>query len=1302
MRNDVSSNIIAVYERDGSLKWRRNLISTLSGTTTACRPPSAFDFDGDGAAELVYRDEQIVWILNGRDGSVLYNFGAGHRAGQSGYAVIADVDNDGQADIVIPAVPLGDGSQNRAGVVVFSDTKGNWRNARRIWNQWLYHVTNVDEDAGIPLVAANNWQTINNSRTQASIEGRDPLAAPDLTVSKVTINTQNCPASAGITARIGNGGSLHVASGQKVNFYSGDPASGGVIIGTRSTARALYPSEFEDVTLTTATPPSAQVFVTVNDPPSETLTQSSNLVSLPHTWAQASGYCIGCTVLTNIFAYRGIDGQNNTAWFENPFRPGDVIRIGPSFYDVHFQFPVNANSITIQNNTSGFTTRDTGFLTGTFSFSNGFTLPVTLNTLGEVTVSFPEQQNVSWIRLTAASFLPNGPSLSEFIVGGSYAEPQFKLIEGVGRGGNNKAAASFIGSPCDAGTNQPPIISSTPGVSATVGTVYTYQVQATDPNNDPLSYSLLTAPAGMTIGLTGLVSWSPTDGQTGGASVILQVSDNRNGSAQQRFAVRVNGNGTNHPPQITSTPPTSIAQGHTLQYDVAAIDPDDDVIVFTLRQFPTGVILDQLTGQLSWSPGLSQTGLQFFNLEASDARGGHAAQSFSVQVTANGDINPPQDMDGDGYFVPADCDDTNFNINPGRPEIPGNGIDDDCNPDTPDSLPGNSVQCALVSDKRSYNSNSLAQLTATIRNQNTSLSVAGLQAQLTILDPNNQSVFSTPLSINNLSPGALFKSTAGFNTGTRGPGTYTANLNLSYGQQTVCTSPVTFNILSSATQGTALAGNISSTPAVVEKPATTSLAYQVRNIGNVDLTGLEVKVLLVDVVGGNVVQTFTDQTALNEGQSFSNNKTLNSSSLTAGDYLIVLQGQSGGGTAQTISSAPLKVYNSTFHLNSAGYTVAEGCGAATITITRTGDVSTGATVDYATADSSALQRTDYTVARGTLLFSPGETTRSFSVLANEDGYAEENETVTIKLSNASNGAGVSVDGTATLTILDNDTAPAPTNPIDEAGTFVCQHYHDFLSRESEPGGAAYWTDQITRCGTDVRCINSRRIGVSDAFFFEPEFQQTGAYVFRLYRAAYGNHQPFSNPDADPANPGENLKIPNYAVFVEDRAQVVAGPNLALSQLAFADAFVHRPEFLAKYPASLNGSDFVDTVLAAIKTDLEVDLTSQRSALVSLFNSGGRAAIMYRLADDNAQTNPINNRTLIDAEYNRSFVFTEYAGYLRRDSDIGGFLFWLFQVNRFPVRNTEIQHAMVCAFITSREYQERFGSVVLHSNQECGQ
>jgi hypothetical protein len=79
---------------------------------------------------------------------------------------------------------------------------------------------------------------------------------------------------------------------------------------------------------------------------------------------------------------------------------------------------------------------------------------------------------------------------------------------------------------------------------------------------------------------------------------------------------------------------------------------------------------------------------------------------------------------------------------------------------------------------------------------------------------------------------------------------------------------------------------------------------------------------------------------------------------------------------------------------------------------------------------------------------------------------------------------------------------------------------------------------------------------------------------------------------------------------------------------------------------------------------------------------------------------VDNRPFIDAEYNRSFVYSQYTGYLRRDADIGGFLFWLNEVNKGAVRNAALQHAMVCSFITSTEYQRRFSFTVSHSNAEC--
>ena len=387
--------------------------------------------------------------------------------------------------------------------------------------------------------------------------------------------------------------------------------------------------------------------------------------------------------------------------------------------------------------------------------------------------------------------------------------------------------------------------------------------------------------------------------------------------------------------------------------------------------------------------------------------------------------------------------------------------------------------------------------------------------------------------------------------------------------------------------------------------------------------------------------------------------------------------------------------------NSSLFTTGEGSAEALVTVTRTGNTALPITVDYATTDGTAQQRADYTLASGTLSFAAGESSKSFTVIITDDAYVEGNETINLTLTNATGGAALGANSGATLNITDNDTVNPPTvNPNDAASPFVTQQYNDFLARAPDAAGLSYWSEQILGCRTNQTCVNQRRTRVSNAFFFEQEFQQTGAFVYRLYRAAYGNNQPFPNPDT--ANPTEARKLPNYAVFMNDRSRVVGGTDLAASQLALASAFAQRQAFVTKYPNTLNAAGFVDALLATITNDSGVNLTSQRDILINLFNSGGRGAVLYRLADDNAAGNPINNRAFIDAEYNRAFVATQYFGYLRRDSDIAGFLFWLGQVNSGPLRDATKQNAMVCSFITAQEYQQRFSSVVTHSNAECGQ
>jgi hypothetical protein len=393
----------------------------------------------------------------------------------------------------------------------------------------------------------------------------------------------------------------------------------------------------------------------------------------------------------------------------------------------------------------------------------------------------------------------------------------------------------------------------------------------------------------------------------------------------------------------------------------------------------------------------------------------------------------------------------------------------------------------------------------------------------------------------------------------------------------------------------------------------------------------------------------------------------------------------------TPAATQIRFQNNTFN-------VAEDAGSFLVSVMRDGDTSAAAQVSFATVDASATQKRDYTLAAGTLNFAAGETTKTFRVLITDNAYVDGQRAVKLILNNAV-GADLAEPTAATLLISDNDTAAPVTNPIDEAQFFVRQHYYDFLSRIPDQPGLDYWTGQITQCGSDAACIHTKRIDVSNAFFYEQEYQQTGSYVYRLYRAAFGNNQPFPNPNPNAQFPNEEKKLPSYAAFAPDRARVRGGASLTQTQLDLANDFVQRPAFIDKYGTASN-TGFVDAILGTLRNDLGVDLTSQRAALISLFNQSGRGPVLYRLADDNVQTNPIDNRAFIDAEYNRAFVATQYFGYLRRNPDIGGFIFWLGQVNSAALRDVAKQHAMVCSFITSTEYQQRFSSVVTHSNAEC--
>jgi subtilisin family serine protease len=374
------------------------------------------------------------------------------------------------------------------------------------------------------------------------------------------------------------------------------------------------------------------------------------------------------------------------------------------------------------------------------------------------------------------------------------------------------------------------------------------------------------------------------------------------------------------------------------------------------------------------------------------------------------------------------------------------------------------------------------------------------------------------------------------------------------------------------------------------------------------------------------------------------------------------------------------------------FDVNESGKSAIVTVVRYGDTSAPASVDFATSDGTAKQKSDFIQTTGRLNFAAGETSKSFQVLIIDDIYQEAIETLNLTLSNPS-GASLGAASTATVATYDNDFVPPQNNPLDNSDQrfFVRQQYLDFLNREPDNAGLEFWRDQITSCSPNPACIEVRRINVSAAFFRSIEFQETGYLIERLYKVAYGDALGTST-----FNGTHQLAVPvvRYQEFLPDSQQIGAGvvvgqPGwevvLENNKRNFTAAFVARTRFTTAFPAGMSPATYVDT----LNTNAGGVLTTiERDQLIFDLTSGAktRAEVLRQVAED---------PDLKAAEDSRAFVLMQYFGYLRRNPndapelglDYTGYDFWLTKLNQF--NGNYIAAEMVKAFLDSSEYRQRF-------------
>lgn len=204
------ANGYKAIDDDGSVLWTGAAQGVgISGST-------AHDLDSDGILEIAYQSNAHFYILSAIDGSTRYSMPSGTEKTQSEYPVIADVDGDGSAEIVLPHSD----TDSDPGIQVLGSGDGLWQPTDRRWNQFAYHVTNIDANGTVPVDPDPPWlefMAFRQARPNPSGGVSDLIAQVD------EVCNADCDEDVvRIWYRIANQGTGTLAGPVEVAFYASD------------------------------------------------------------------------------------------------------------------------------------------------------------------------------------------------------------------------------------------------------------------------------------------------------------------------------------------------------------------------------------------------------------------------------------------------------------------------------------------------------------------------------------------------------------------------------------------------------------------------------------------------------------------------------------------------------------------------------------------------------------------------------------------------------------------------------------------------------------------------------------------------------------------------------------------------------------------------------------------------------------------------------------------------------------------------------------------------------------------------
>jgi RHS repeat-associated protein len=635
--SDTSGRVIWSYQFDKLYDSRRNLVT--------------FDIDNDGVLEIIQNTNEDLYIFKGSNGEILSKI-----SGQfsiDDYPVIADIDNDNSAEIIMPKLNYGE-----KGIYVYGSATGSWSNTRKIWNQFSYHVSDINDDGTLPRFEEPLWQKNINCLTQIK---KNSSACNDLSASMLTYDNTRCGSNTLLHARIGNCGATALPAGIPIAVYNNNN-----LIDSLKLKNALNPGQYEDIacTLSVQLRGVNTVCVAADDDGTghsgifESDEQNNRAVATfnfcnSNPFITSHPITSGDYGVQYSYQIQATDPENDSLKFHLLSAPSAMSI--DSLTGVIIWNPVagdpGRNYITVETSDpyGGKGTQSFTLYIGASSnhaplIRSAAPLTAKANTIFDNQLSV-YRYNVFATDADAGDTLryylgfngePAATSMKiDSITGEITWTPFFPFVEqGVTyharvmvcdtRGGSAVQDFTVL---IDQRSNTAPVFANKPDTTVAENGHYVFIPEIFDVDNDPVTFWLKKAPAGMTI-QNGSIIYTPASNATGKHIVTIAATDNRDTTLLQYILTVTN---VNNAPEIISSPPLAVSEGETYRYQLETRDLDNDLLVYTLVSAPTGMVISQ-TGCITWTDNSNRQNNASVIVRASDDSSAHDEQSWSIAI----------------------------------------------------------------------------------------------------------------------------------------------------------------------------------------------------------------------------------------------------------------------------------------------------------------------------------------------------------------------------------------------------------------------------------------------------------------------------------------------------------------------------------------------------------------------------------------------------------------------------------------------------------------------------------------------